>query len=121
MSAAVLPDQVYSDDKILEIAKEHPEGIAEWVEANAQRKGISLPNTRYYKLASAISRLSDSETELDHTEKLLVAMSRARLITDSQLGILQVSYLRHSARQRRVAVPDTFHALKMNGCPVSRF
>jgi hypothetical protein len=94
--------QAYSDEQIHDIATRHPARISTWVSANANRRGIRFNNTRYYRLASAISRLSDSEAELDSTEQLLVALSKAKVITISQLGVLQVSYLRHDARRLSV-------------------
>lgn len=99
MSALPDPTQAYSDDKIRTIAQRHPRRISAWVQANASRRGLRLLNTRYNKLASAISRLSDSEAELDNTEKLLVAMSKAKVITTSQMGVLQVNYLRYDSKR----------------------
>jgi hypothetical protein len=46
------------------------------------------------RFARAVSRLSDSEVDLDPVEELLVAMSRSGIITPFQRGLLQVHYLR---------------------------
>jgi hypothetical protein len=99
MSALSTLSPAYSDEKIRTIA--HSGRISAWVQANTRKRGIYLLNTRYNKLASAISRLSDSEAELDSIEQLLVAMSKAKVITTSQLGVLQVNYLRHDSKHNK--------------------
>jgi hypothetical protein len=101
MSALSALSPAYSDEKIRTIAQRHPRRISAWVQANSRKRGIYLLNTRYNKLASAISRLSDSEADLDDTELLLVAMSKAKVITTSQLGVLQVNYLRYDSKRNR--------------------
>jgi hypothetical protein len=101
MSALSTLSSAYSDEKIRTIAQKHPGRISAWVQANSRRRGLCLLNTRYKKLASAISRLSDSEAELDSTEQLLVAMSKAKVITTSQLGVLQVNYLRYDSKRNQ--------------------
>jgi hypothetical protein len=104
MSALSTLRPAYSDEKIRTIAQRHPGRISAWVQANTRKRGIYQLNTRYNKLASAISRLSDSEAELDNTEQLLVAMSKAKVITTSQLGVLQVNYLRYDSKRNKRGV-----------------
>jgi hypothetical protein len=101
MSALPTLSPAYTDEKIRKIAQRHTGRISAWVQANTRKRGIYPLNTRYNKLASAISRLSDSEAELDNTELLLVAMSKAKVITTSQLGVLQVNYLRHDSKRNK--------------------
>jgi predicted LPLAT superfamily acyltransferase len=100
--SSITPNQAAYFNKRVTIATQNPGRISAWASANANRRGIRFNNTRFSKLASAISRLSDSEAELDPTEQLLVALSKAKVITISQLGELQISYLRHSAKSSNV-------------------
>lgn len=84
----------FSDQQIRRIADGRSTAIAEWARSTASQRGITvrrMPNDRFVK---AVSRLSDGVVDLDPVEELLVALSRAGVITSFQRGLLQVHYLR---------------------------
>ncbi len=86
----------FSNHEIERIAKGTSTSIAEWVHAVARERKISVRTLRRPsdRFAQAVSRLSDSETNLDQVEELLVALRRSQVITPFQRGLLQVHYLR---------------------------
>jgi hypothetical protein len=84
----------FSDEQIQHIASGNRVGIAKWVHSTAAEQHVSIRRTPSERFARAASRLSDAEFDLDQTEELLVALSRARVITPFQRGLLHVHYLR---------------------------
>lgn len=88
---------LFSDNEIKQIVSGTSLDIAKWVRATAVERKISrgLINRQLtQRFARAVSRLSDSEVDLDPVEELLVAMSKSGVITPFQRGLLQVHYLR---------------------------
>jgi hypothetical protein len=85
---------VISEQEINRIAAGARSEIASWVRAKAGERNVSIswrrPTDRF---ARAVSRLSDAETDFDEIEDLLVALSRSRVLTPYQRGLLQLRYL----------------------------
>lgn len=88
---------LFSDNEIKQIVSGTSLDIAKWVRATAVERNISrglISRQLTQRFARAVSRLSDSEVDLDPVEELLVAMSKSGVITPFQRGLLQVHYLR---------------------------
>ena len=60
----------------------------------AARHGVVYEETPLDRLADDHARLSDSEVTLDETEKLLLALNRADVISDAEHGTLLDAYIR---------------------------
>lgn len=77
---------VFSEQEIAAIAQGSPENKAVWVKATSNHRGLFFRLRPSDLFASAAARLSDAEVEFDETERLLIALERARVITSSNAG-----------------------------------
>lgn len=69
---------------------------ASWIRDAARRHAVTVTETPVDTFAAAVSRLSDAGVQLDQTEQLLLALARARVVTDPQRFALHAAYLRQS-------------------------
>ena len=60
----------------------------------AARHGVVYEETPLDRLADDHARLSDSEVTLDETERLIMALQRAAVITAEEAGNLHDAYIR---------------------------
>ena len=75
------------------------EDVATAIDTLAHRHGITGAAEPVDAFVSAVTRLcSDVEVTLDHTECLLVGLTRAGIISDEQRFELHAGYLRQKAR-----------------------
>lgn len=68
-----------------------------WIRDTAHRHGVSYTDSPLDCFAAAVSRLSDADVQLDQTEELLLALTRAGIVSGTQSFRLHAAYL----RQRR--------------------
>jgi hypothetical protein len=83
----------FSDEDIRAIVEGGSPEIAAWARSTASERGITVTLGVLDDFVKAVTRLSDG-AELDPVEELLVALSKAGLITSHQRGLLQLHYLR---------------------------
>lgn len=74
-------------------------GVAAFVRALAQERGVAYKRTRMDAWCDAVTRLSDDDVHSDETTDLLVALCRARHITADHLARLLTSHLREQGGQ----------------------
>ena len=73
--------------------------VATAIDILAHRHGITAAPKPVDTFVSAVTRLcSDVEVTLDHTERLLVGLARAGVISDEQRFELHAGYLRQKSR-----------------------
>ena len=68
--------------------------ISEFVADLAKEHGVTYQNSAMDQLAKKLSELSDKEVDPDDTCDLIVALSRAKVITAREMSNLVVRHLR---------------------------
>ena len=72
--------------------------VATAIDTLAHRHGITAAADPVDTFVNAVTRLcSDSEVTFDHTERLLLGLARAGVVTDEQRFVLHAAYLRQKA------------------------
>lgn len=93
-SLTIREPSIFSEVHIREIAEGTRDSIARWVRQISQERGLTFRPRPSDVFAAAAARLSDAEVEFDETERLLLALERARVIDGFQRSLLHFSYLR---------------------------
>jgi len=79
---------------LAEAARHGGIAVAAFVRNLARTHGVTYQATALDTLAAAISRLANAEVHPDEIEDLLIALSRAAIITEQQRFDLHAAYLR---------------------------
>ena len=74
------------------------EDVSTFVRALASKHGVNAEETQFDRLASVITRMSGDEVELDETERLLVALCRKDIISDTFMTSALGKYFREIKR-----------------------
>jgi len=74
------------------------EGVSQFVASLALKHHISYQRTAGDEWAETITRLSDDIVQSDETSNLLVALKRARKLTDREMTALLINHLREKRR-----------------------
>lgn len=81
-------------------------GLREFIVDLAKRHGVAYVRDGNSALAEVITRLSGDEVIPDETEKLLIALARAKVIDGSTMVTLLGRYL-DELREREASTPDS--------------
>lgn len=76
---------------------EHVGNVAVAIMTLARAHGITDEAAVIDGFANAVSRLSDADVELDHVERLLLALARAGIVDDRERFALHAAYLHQKA------------------------
>lgn len=74
------------------------EGVSQFVASLARKHDISYQRTAGDEWAETVTRLSDDDVQSDETSNLLVALKRARKLTDREMTALLINHLREKRR-----------------------
>lgn len=69
---------------------------ASWIRDMARHHGVTFAQAPVDTFATAVSCLSDAGVQLDEIEQLLLALTRAGVVSDAQRFALHATYLRQS-------------------------
>ena len=69
-------------------------GLAEFVHRLAEDNRVSGARTFADEWGDAVTKLAGDEVNLDHTQRLLISLKRANVISSDEMAVILVRYLR---------------------------